>query len=78
MTECWPLSIKLGLKNCQPEYITVPGWETPTTDIKSYTDLPANAKGYIEKIESLVQIPISIISVGPDRNQTIFREPFSL
>lgn len=65
------------LKNCQPEYITVPGWNSPTTGIKSYTDLPCNAKNYIEKIENLVQIPISIISVGPDRNQTIIRDSFS-
>ena len=64
------------LQNCQPEYITVPGWGGSTTGIKSYHDLPGNAKKYIETIERLVQIPIAIISVGPDREQTIFRESF--
>jgi len=66
------------LKQCQPEYITVPGWEKSTKEITSYNNLPANAKKYIETIENQVQIPISIISVGPDRDQTIFRAPFRL
>lgn len=66
------------LKQCQPEYITLPGWNLSTKDIKHFEDLPANAKSYIETIESLVRIPVSIISVGPDRDQTITRDNFCL
>ncbi|UCE05700.1 MAG: adenylosuccinate synthase, partial [bacterium] len=66
------------LKQCQPEYIVLTGWKVPTKEIRDYKDLPENAKKYIETIESLVGIPVSIISVGPDRDQTIFRERFRL
>ena len=45
---------------------------TPVYNIK-YEDLPENAKKYIEKVEDLIGAPIGIISVGPDREQTIFR-----
>jgi adenylosuccinate synthase len=66
------------LKQCQPQYITVPGWEVPTKEIRNYNDLPEKAKKYIETIESLVGIPLSIISVGPDRDQTIFHKHFRI
>jgi len=66
------------LKQCQPEYIILAGWEVSTKPIRDYNDLPENAKKYIETIESLVGIPVSIISVGPDRDQTIFQERFRL
>lgn len=66
------------IKHCQPEYITVPGWRTSTTEIKDYDNLPKNARKYIETIENLVGIPVSIISVGPDRDQTIFKRRFRL
>ncbi|MBC8185663.1 adenylosuccinate synthase [candidate division KSB1 bacterium] len=58
------------------EYISLPGWKSPTTEIKKYEDLPVNAKRYVEKIEELTNVPVSIISIGPDRNQTIVRESF--
>ena len=41
--------------------------------IKEYKDLPENTKLYIAKVEDLIGAPIGIISVGPDREQTIFR-----
>jgi len=64
------------LKQCQPQFITLPGWQVSIKDIKQYNELPQNAKNYIETIESLVGIQVSIISVGPDRNQTIIRDHF--
>lgn len=73
----FPADLKT-LKQCQPEYITVPGWGVSTKDIRHYYNLPENAKKYVETIESIVGIPISIISVGPDREQTIVREKFRL
>ncbi len=73
----FPADLKT-LMQCQPEYITVPGWGVPTKDIKQYNDLPQNAQQYVKTIESIVGIPISIISVGPDREQTIVQEKFRL
>ncbi len=64
------------LSKCVPEYITLPGWNEPTTDIKTFDALPVNAKKYLNKIEELTNIPIEIISVGQDRNQTILNENF--
>lgn len=61
------------LENCLPEYVTLPGWNTPTRSITNYDHLPENAQKYIETIESYLGIPIAIISVGPDREQTIIR-----
>jgi adenylosuccinate synthase len=45
--------------------------------IRRYEDLPANARGYLERLQELVGVPISIVSTGPDRDQTIMRHnPF--
>ena len=55
-------------------YITMPGWDEDITKISKYEDLPQNAKNYINKIEEILNIPITIVSVGPDREQTILRK----
>ncbi|MBN1350638.1 adenylosuccinate synthase [candidate division KSB1 bacterium] len=57
-----------------PEYKCYKGWQRPTGLVKSYDDLPENAKAYIREIEELVQTKISIISLGPERNSTLFPE----
>ena len=59
-------------KYLEPIYETLPGWKTSLSGIKKYEDLPENAKKYISRIGDLVGAPIGIISVGPDREQTIF------
>src|SRR5574344_1423344 len=59
-------------KYLEPVYETHKGWKTSLSDIKNYEDLPKNAKKYLTRLEELFKIPISIISVGPDRNQTIY------
>ena len=59
-------------KYLEPIYETMPGWKTDLSDIRKYEDLPENAKKYISKVEDLIGAPIGIISVGPDREQTIF------
>jgi adenylosuccinate synthase len=65
------------LADCQPEYIDLPGWRTSTVGAKTYEELPANARAYLEKLEELVGVPIDIISTGPDRKETIIRRhPF--
>ncbi|MEA3133177.1 MAG: adenylosuccinate synthase, partial [Gammaproteobacteria bacterium] len=54
-----------------------PGWKESSVGITRYEDLPANARTYLERLQSLVGIPINIISTGPDRDQTIIRQnPF--
>lgn len=75
--ENFPAELKI-LQQSQPQYITLPGWNTATKSIRAFDDLPVNAKRYIETIESIVGIPISIISVGPDREQTIIRDALTL
>ena len=59
-------------KYLEPIYETMAGWKTSLSNIREYKDLPENAKKYIAKVEDLIGAPIGIISVGPDREQTIF------
>jgi len=54
-------------------YETVPCWEEDITKVKDFHDLPLNAQNYICRIEEMTKKPITIIGVGPERNQTIFR-----
>jgi adenylosuccinate synthase len=51
----------------------LPGWETPTSDIRTFEALPANARKYLQKLEELTSCPVSLISVGKSREQTIVR-----
>jgi adenylosuccinate synthase len=63
------------LRIAQPIYKTLPGWrELSQNDINNYESLPDNLKKYVEYIESKINCPIKIISVGPKRNQTIIRD----
>ncbi|MGD8925388.1 MAG: adenylosuccinate synthase [Thioalkalispiraceae bacterium] len=65
-------------EQCMPTYIDMPGWTQSTVGIKSYDDLPDNARAYIKKIEEVVGVPVDIISTGPDRVETIvLRDPFA-
>ncbi|MCQ2754712.1 MAG: adenylosuccinate synthase [bacterium] len=61
-------------KYLEPIYETVEGWKTSLSEMKSYDELPENTKKYIAKVEDLIGAPVGIISVGPDREQTIFVE----
>ena len=58
-------------KYLQPVYETHKGWMQDITKAKNWADLPENAKKYLNRLEELFEIPISIVSVGPDREQTI-------
>ena len=60
-------------KNYEAIYETHKGWKTDISKCKTYDELPLNAKKYLSRLEELLGIRISIISVGPDREQTIFR-----
>ena len=59
------------LENCEPVYEELNGWNENLDGIKNFEDLPENAKKYIKRIEELMEIPISIVSIGPERNQTL-------
>ena len=68
----YPTNINIH-KYLEPVYETHAGWKSDISDIKKYEDLPENAKKYIKRLEELMGVPVSIVSVGPGRNQTIFR-----
>jgi adenylosuccinate synthase len=59
------------LKKAVPVYETVPGWQEELSAVRRYDDLPEGARRYIAKIGGLLGRPVSIVSVGPDRSQTI-------
>jgi adenylosuccinate synthase len=66
-----------ALNRCEPVYIEMPGWQESTVGLNDYEQLPANARAYIEKLETLLEVPIDIISTGAERNETIIkRHPF--
>ncbi|PWY55390.1 adenylosuccinate synthase [Legionella qingyii] len=61
----------------EPVYEEMPGWEESTADITNISDLPANALAYLKRIENLLNVPIDILSTGPERDSTIIlRGPF--
>lgn len=59
------------LENCQPIYESFPGWKTPTTGVRKFSDLPHNAQSYLKAIEELTDTHISLVSVGSEREETI-------
>ncbi|MDX2197043.1 MAG: adenylosuccinate synthase [Cytophagales bacterium] len=56
-----------------PSYIDIKGWNKALSGIKSYEDLPSELKAYVQYIENELDIPMSIISLGPDRSETVFK-----
>ena len=56
-----------------PVYENLPGWQTDTTAIKNYDDLPENARAYLARIEKETETRVSMVGVGPSRDQTIIR-----
>jgi adenylosuccinate synthase len=61
------------LRQAVPIYETLPGWPEELTDVRREADLPVAARRYVDRIGELLGRPVTIISVGPDRDQTIFR-----
>ena len=70
----YPPESTTDLARCKPIYEEVPGWTEDITEVKDYDDLPENARDYVEKLEDLLGVEISAVSVGPGREQTIFRD----
>ena len=65
------------LRRCRPIYETIPGWSQPVDDVRGIDEFPAGALAYVKRIEALVGVPVGILSVGPDRAQTIFTDAAS-
>jgi len=70
----YPPESTAQLARCQPIYEDMPGWTEDITAVEDYGDLPKNAAAYVERLEDLLGVDISAVSVGPGREQTIFRE----
>jgi adenylosuccinate synthase len=60
------------LRECKPVYETMPGWSVDVSKVRTLEDFPINARKYIDRISELISVPIGVLSVGPDREQTIF------
>ncbi|ANZ22744.1 adenylosuccinate synthetase [Buchnera aphidicola (Diuraphis noxia)] len=63
-------------KNIKPIYETYPGWNKKTLGIKTFENLPCEAKNYLKRIESITKVPVDIISTGPERSDIIFLNNF--
>lgn len=63
------------LRRVEPVYEVIPGWQQDVTAARQMSDLPAGAHRYLDRISQLVGRPVDVVSVGPDREQTILASP---
>lgn len=68
----WPNDTE-SLSEIKPVYETLPGWDEDITNCKTFAELPENAQSYVNYIEKTLNVPVVLIGVGADRNQTINR-----
>lgn len=62
---------------CKPIYETLPGWSESTFGVSQWEALPANARAYLKRLEVLCEVPVAIVSTGPERDETIvIHHPF--
>ena len=69
-TTTFPSSLKV-LEECEPVFETLPGWKKPLTEARSAEDIPKTTIDYIKYVSDYLNVPIPIISVGPDRDQIV-------
>ena len=62
-----------ALARCEPVYEQMPGWQARTAGITSMQNLPAAAAAYVQRLEQLMDVPVHIISTGPERRENIVR-----
>ena len=55
----------------EPVYETIKGWNCDLTELSSYEESPTELKDYVEYLEQNLEVPITVVSVGPDRTQTL-------
>ena len=70
----YPPESTVDLARCEPVYEDMPGWTEDITSVKEYDQLPEKARDYVERLEDLLGVDISAVSVGPGREQTIYRD----
>ncbi|GGE00376.1 adenylosuccinate synthase [Paenibacillus nasutitermitis] len=75
--DTYPASLKL-ISECEAVYEELPGWSEDISDVKTLADLPENTRRYVERVSELTGIPISIFSVGRNREQTNQVQPIYL
>ena len=68
------LPYDISPEKVQPVYENLPGWKVDLTKLRNLNEIPEALNHYIEYLESKLEIPITVVSVGPDRTQTIIRE----
>ena len=68
--ERWPASAD-EVARVTPVYERFPGWKEAIHDARTPDDLPANARSYVRALEELARVPITLVSVGPERSQTV-------
>jgi adenylosuccinate synthase len=77
----WPIHSEI-INQCEPVYIEMPGWDNLKAEQWSsiahlgYTAIPQPMQNYIQKIEEILDVPVSFISIGPNRSDSIVRHPF--
>jgi adenylosuccinate synthase len=65
------------LASCRPHYIECAGWRESTVGMTTYAQLPDGARAYVEELSQRLELPVSIISTGPGREQSVMvRDPF--
>ncbi len=65
------------LERCRPVFEELPGWPEDLRKVRRFEDLPADTRNYLKRLEELAGVPIQIVSVGPDREETIVvQNPF--
>ena len=69
----WPADLNV-LATCEPVYETLPGWSRPSSGVTRYDDLPREAQRYVSFLEDVSGVPVSIVSTGSGRKDTIIRE----
>jgi adenylosuccinate synthase len=67
------LTYELNTEEAQPVFKTVPGWFTSLSEVGEYDQFPQQLKDYVKFLEEELGVPIKMVSVGPDRKQTILR-----
>ena len=72
LTAAFPMTLG-EVQRAEPVYEMLPGFSEELTGVREFDALPDNARRYIERVETLVDVPVDLVSVGPDRDQTICR-----
>jgi adenylosuccinate synthase len=64
-------------EECEPVYEEMPGWQASTVGVTEFARLPEAARRYLQRIEAILEVPVDLVSTGPDRDQNIIlRHPF--